>query len=235
MCLIREFSDGLGGANIDIIYPEYKPKRIIEDYGFPLISKDTSYKLWYIHNRPDSQTAQVGLGNKNRGYMVPLKYRYLINEPYDCSNKCCMLLKKEPFKKYTKETGRMPIIGTMASESHIRAVQYIKRGRCNVFGVHKADISVSTPLAIWMEGDIKAYIKKRKLKICDLYNKGFERTGCMFCGFGVQFADDPRLAKLYELHPKWYAHCMNYTNNGVTYREALRKLLAVNGLKLPDE
>ena len=28
---------------------------------------------------------------------------------------------------------------------------------------------------------------------------------------------------------------MNFTNNGVTYREALRKMLAVNGLTLPDE
>lgn len=28
---------------------------------------------------------------------------------------------------------------------------------------------------------------------------------------------------------------MNYTNNGVTYREAMRKVLAVNGLFLPDE
>lgn len=28
---------------------------------------------------------------------------------------------------------------------------------------------------------------------------------------------------------------MNYTNNGVTYREAARKVLAVNVLELPDE
>ena len=28
---------------------------------------------------------------------------------------------------------------------------------------------------------------------------------------------------------------MNYTNNGVKYREAMRKVLAVNGLSLPDE
>ena len=28
---------------------------------------------------------------------------------------------------------------------------------------------------------------------------------------------------------------MNYTNNGVTFREALRKVLAVNSLYLPDE
>ena len=32
-----------------------------------------------------------------------------------------------------------------------------------------------------------------------------------------------------------YNHFMNYTNSGVTYREALRKVLAVNGLYLPDE
>ena len=28
---------------------------------------------------------------------------------------------------------------------------------------------------------------------------------------------------------------MSYTNNGITFREALRKELAVNGLYLPDE
>lgn len=28
---------------------------------------------------------------------------------------------------------------------------------------------------------------------------------------------------------------MKYTNNGVTYREALRKVLAVNNMYLPDE
>ena len=38
-----------------------------------------------------------------------------------------------------------------------------------------------------------------------------------------------------ELYPKWYDTFMNYTNNGVTYREAMRKVLAVNGLSLPDE
>jgi hypothetical protein len=32
-----------------------------------------------------------------------------------------------------------------------------------------------------------------------------------------------------------YSLFMSYTNNGVTYREALRKVLSVNGLYLPDE
>lgn len=32
-----------------------------------------------------------------------------------------------------------------------------------------------------------------------------------------------------------YHHIMAYTNNGVTFREAVRKVLAVKGLFLPDE
>lgn len=225
----------MGGGNIDIIHPEYKIDELIAIFGFPLVSKDTSYKLWYIRNRPDSKTAQCGLGNKDKRFMVPIKYRYLIDEPYVCSNKCCDLLKKTPFRKYEREHNCYPILGTMASESKVRATQYIKQGSCNYFAYKNYGHTHSLPLSIWMENDIKAYIKKRNLQICSLYDNGFERTGCMFCGFGVQFAHDVRLAKLCELHPKWYERCMNYTNNGITYREALRKLLAVNGLKLPDE
>lgn len=57
----------------------------------------------------------------------------------------------------------------------------------------------------------------------------------MFCGYGCQFKDDNRLKLVFDNYPKFYNMFMNYTNNGVTYREALRKVLAVNGLYLPDE
>ena len=40
---------------------------------------------------------------------------------------------------------------------------------------------------------------------------------------------------LYERHKDIYEHFMKYENNGATYREAMRKVLAVNGLYLPDE
>lgn len=38
-----------------------------------------------------------------------------------------------------------------------------------------------------------------------------------------------------KLYPKWYDKFMKYENNGVTYREALRKMMMVNGKYLPDE
>lgn len=121
----------------------------------------------------------------------------------------------------------------MASESTLRESTYIRQGGCNVFS--KTGKTKSLPLSIWLEDDIWTYIKDRKLKIAEIYNKGAKRTGCMFCGYGCQFKDDNRLRLVYELHPKWYDTFMKYENNGVTYREALRKVLAVNGLYLPDE
>lgn len=57
----------------------------------------------------------------------------------------------------------------------------------------------------------------------------------MLCGYGCQIKDDNRLKLVMDLYPKAYQMFMNYTNNGITYREALRKVLAVNGLELPDE
>lgn len=57
----------------------------------------------------------------------------------------------------------------------------------------------------------------------------------MFCMYGAHFKDDNRLKMCYEMYPKMYNMFMNYTNNGITYREAARKVLAVNGLELPDE
>ena len=86
-----------------------------------------------------------------------------------------------------------------------------------------------------MEDDIWQYIKERGLEISEIYKKGAMRTGCMFCGYGCQFKNDNRLELCYKMYPKMYNHFMNYTNNGVTYREALRKVLSKNGLYLPDE
>ena len=81
-----------------------------------------------------------------------------------------------------------------------------------------------------MDADIWAYLRKFKVPYCKLYDKGSDRTGCMFCGFGAHIEKTSRFARLRELHPKAYDIFMNYTNNGVTYREALEYI----GVQLPD-
>jgi len=217
------------GANIQIIRPKLTPRQVWEKYGFPLVSKETSSKIHRIRFNPSSQAAKQWLGNGF--FALPKKWRYLINEPYEIHNICCDKLKKEPFHRYEKESGRRPLLGVMASESKMRAGKYLRDGSCNVWG----EKPLSRPLSIWTENDIWEYIKRFGLPIAEIYHKGATRTGCFGCAYGAMFKDDNRFALLHELHPKCYDMVMNYTNNGVTFREALRKMLAVNGLYLPDE
>lgn len=224
------------GYNIGIIYPELKPNEVFEKYGFPVISKETSrciYDVKYSKSEKLRNYRLNGVGKKVKG-VLPQKWRFLADEPFKISDFCCQKLKKSPFHKYEKTTGLHPILGIMASESILRETTYIRQGGCNVFGENGRKIK-SLPLSIWLEDDIWDYINERKLNIAEIYKKGAKRTGCMFCGYGCQFKDDNRLKLCYELYPKWYNHFMSYTNNGVTYREAMRKVLSVNGLELPDE
>lgn len=223
------------GYNIEIIYPKLKPREVFEKYGFPLISKEVSEKLYYSKYHKDTMRAKIDMGlEPSKWYTLSKKWMPFIEAPFDINNACCKKLKKEPFAKYDKKTGFYPILGIMASESDQRQTVYIKQGGCNVFGENGGKTK-SLPLSIWLEDDIWKYIEKRNLKIADIYKKGAKRTGCMFCGYGIQFKDDNRLKMCYEMYPKMYNKFMNYTNNGVTYREAARKVLAVNGLVLPDE
>lgn len=219
------------GANIQIIRPKMTPREVWAKYGFPLVGKEQSFYINIVRKNPECRTAQLRM-SKNTRFGISEKWKYLINEPYDVHNICCHKLKKEPMHRFCKESGRFPIIGVMASESKRREADYIKNGNCNYFSTTTPK---SQPLSIWVEEDIWAYIERFGLPIADIYCKGATRTGCMGCGFGAQFADDTRFRVLYRNYPKCYDMVMNYTNNGVTFREALRKALAVNGLYLPDE
>lgn len=223
------------GYDIEIIYPTLKPAQVFEKYGFPLIGKELSEKLYYCKHHKESMRAKIAMGlEPSKWYILPKKWKHFINYKFDINNTCCKKLKKEPFAIYDRKNKVFPILGIMACESRQRQATYITQGSCNVFG-ENGKITKSLPLSIWLEDDIWAYIRDRGLKIADICHKGAKRTGCMFCGYGCQFKDDNRLQLCYELYPKMYNHFMNYTNNGVTYREAMRKVLAVNGLFLPDE
>lgn len=231
---VRELKN-TDGYNIDIIYPKLKPREVFEKYGFPLVSKETSrciYDVKYSKSDKLRNYRLCGDGKKVKGVLAK-KWRFLIYENFKVSDFCCHKLKKEPFHCYEKQNKLYPILGIMASESVLRESTYIRQGGCNVFS--KTGRTKSLPLSIWLEDDIWEYIKDRNLKIAEIYNKGAKRTGCMFCGYGCQFKYDNRLQMCYDMYPKMYNMFMNYTNNGITYLEAMRKVLAVNGLHLPDE
>lgn len=221
------------GCNILIIKPKLTPRQVWSEYGFPLVSKETSCQVHSIRINPSCVHARRVFGDLQgtNKFALARKWQFLLDEDFETTNICCAKLKKEPVRRIAREMGLFPIVGTMASESALREKTYVRRGGCNVFGEH----AESLPLSIWNEQDVWDYIKMRNLEIADIYRKGAKRTGCTACGFGCQYPDDERFALLYRLYPKYYEMVMNFENNGVKYREAVRKVMAVNGLKLPDE
>ena len=222
-----------GIENVTVIRPEYTVRQVLEKYGFPLVSKEQAMGIRQVKTTKSEKLRNIRLHgtDKGRGWIsgkIADKWQYLIDEPFSISEKCCDVLKKRPLAKYVKQTGEVPIIGTMAGESRLRAQQYIRRGGCNSFSESSV---ASYPLSIWTDEDIWAYIRMFDVPYCELYDRGHVRTGCMLCGFGASHETGrSRFELLHERHPRAYEIFMSYTNNGVTYREALLRA----GVKLPE-
>ena len=215
--------------NVRILKPELTFKQVIDQKGYPVISKSVANTVRLARKNIEEgkdtlrvrQIKGLEVGSKfNKG-----KWEFLLDAPFKISDECCNEMKKKPFKKYEKETGRVPFIGTLAAESQQREAVYLKTG-CNSFNSNKPK---STPLGFWTEQDILQYIFENNLTICSVYgdiveesdmlgNKNYratgeQRTGCMFCMFGCHLEKEPnRFQRMKYTHPKQYKYCMEKLN-----------------------
>jgi 3'-phosphoadenosine 5'-phosphosulfate sulfotransferase (PAPS reductase)/FAD synthetase len=167
-------------SDVVIVRPQMRFDEVLKRYGYPLISKevsqiireakigiernDGSYK-YRIYRITGTGSYAPKDGKKSR-YDVS-KYNYLLEAPFDISEQCCKVMKKNPSRQYARQTGRKPILGTMASESALRNQRWMKYG-CNAFDA-KGDNQSSNPLSFWTEQDILHYIKKYDVPYCPVY------------------------------------------------------------------
>ena len=216
---IREFVKSI--PNVEWLTPAMPFHKVIEKYGFPVVSKDVARTIYYAQRGSDWALLRLkGLdakGNPSKFRKRYIKWACLADAPFSVSDHCCNEMKKKPFRAYYKRTGNMPIIGTMACESFNRQSAYLKSG-CNAF--HKKEPS-SQPMSFWVEQDVLRYLKLTGIPYCSIYGDiveekgklkttGAERTGCMFCMFGVQRDKTPnRFQRMENTHPKQYGYCMN--------------------------
>ena len=213
--------------NVTILRPQMSFLEVINKYGYPIISKEVSDAVEQAkRNLAEGKTETIrvqklrGTLKDNHGNLSKFnrpKWGYLLDAPFKISARCCDIMKKRPAKLYYKETGKKPIVGTMASESMVRKVRYLKTG-CNAFD---NIIPTSTPLAFWTEQDILEYLYKKKIPYASVYGDiiykdgkyqttGCHRTGCVFCGFGCHLDKEPnRFQQLKETHPKQYDYIIN--------------------------
>lgn len=218
--------------NVEWIKPAMTIQQVINNEGFPLISKDTSEKIRQIKHTKSERLRQIRLHGyeKNNGRMAkcPMKWQYLAREKFDVSERCCDVMKKRAFKKYEKDTGLYPLIGVTAAESRLRTMQYISRGGCSAF---EGPRPRSFPISIFTDKDIYEYCARFKIALSHLYDdNNVRQSGCMVCGFGAD-QDPQHFDYIYTHYPKAYKYFMSMTNNGVTYREALHAC----HIKLPDD
>ena len=200
---IRDFVKTI--PNVIWIKPDIPFTKVIEHYGYPIISKEQSQYIEQYRNAKSQKTKNTRWNGNNKGRgKISEKWKYLLNAPFKISDRCCEIMKKKPFLKYEKETGRTPYIGVLAQESSKRVQEFNKFG-CNAFTAKRP---TSKPLSTWLESDIWEYLKLYNLPYSTIYNMGYERTGCMFCLYGYHLSETDRLELMKKTHPKQYQYCM---------------------------
>lgn len=181
--------------------PGWSFKRVVEEYGYPMFSKDIArMNREYRNAKSDDVCERIlqHMENHKEKYIKFLDWVRL-------SDKCCEVLKHGQIEKLERKMGiQCSIIATLAVESQLRRLSWVDYG-CNVFENTKSPRS--RPMSFWTEKDIWDYINHFKVEISDLYRKGYRRNGCMFCGFGVHLEKPPnRIQRLAWTHPSSYEY-----------------------------
>ena len=236
---IQKFA--MSQKNVVTVRPEMRFDEVIKKYGYPVVSKEVAKKVHYFKKgsewtRKYFDDSAVDADGRLSRYRVSNRWKKIVDAPFEISSYCCDVMKKKPAKKYTKESGRKPIVGTMATESQLRYYHWLENG-CNAF---ENKFPQSQPLSFWTEQDVLQYIKKYNVPYCSVYGDivpvddgeqfdgqlttfdvlndydgtllkttGCDRTGCIFCMFGCHLEKEPnRFQRLKETHPRQYEYCI---------------------------
>ena len=221
--------------NVTWLRPEMNFKKVIETYGYPVGSKRVASNIEYgraaalrgdvdmYENYINGKRINKRTGEEYRFMPVPKFLKPLMDSPIKVSSKCCKVMKERPLDRYQKETGKKPIVGIMATESKRREQAWLRTGCNNFYGSSPK----SKPMSFWTEQDVLEYIDRFGLPYAKIYGDiikdendkyrttGAQRTGCMFCMFGVHLEKEPnRFQRMKTTHPKQYAFCMKPISEG---------------------
>ena len=128
------------------------------------------------------------------------------------------------------------IVATMTEESEQRQSSWLKYG-CNSFDSKRP---MSKPMSFWTEQDVLQYLKMTGIPYAPVYGEiieadpqlqlfeeagerklvttGCERTGCMYCMFGIMSDKEPnRFQRMKQTHPQQYRYCIGggHFENGI--------------------
>lgn len=169
---------------------------------------------------------KANIPSKDRSVYSQERYKFLLTAPFETSNQCCNIFKKNISHQYNHKNNMHPMLASMASESRLRTQKWLDNG-CNGFDLKEP---VSNPMSFWTDSDVLLYIKEHNIKMCSVYGEiitdyrsqkqcngqisfadmglfdskpvltttGCLRTGCVGCGFGLHLEKRPNRFELID-------------------------------------
>lgn len=177
---------------VTTVYPKIPKHKIIQEFGFPVISKAKAKKISLLQ-KPDSEkttfihavmTGDMGKQGKYKHsdkIKLPDKWIMLFGGNYHehrpdlpckcadfkVSAECCRYMKEEPCDDWAREHDSYPYLGLMASEHGQREFALMKNG-CNYYG--KETIR-SAPFAPFMRQDILQLALDLQVPVPEVYGE----------------------------------------------------------------
>lgn len=197
--------------------PTLNIRRVLQQFGYPVISKEVSEVVRFARQNPTGQKAQRLRGETfapdgTKSQFNLERWAFLLDAPFAISEWCCTAMKKKPSQAFARQSGKKQMVATMADESRQRKMTWMRLG-CNTFtGKHIA----SKPMSFWKESDVLAFIQENNIPIASVYGEivdgrctGCQRTGCMFCALGAQYEKgENRFERMKHTHPRHYDFCI---------------------------
>lgn len=166
-----------------VLLPTKKPFEIKEKYGIPCFSKEQDFYIYYYqnalrNNKEPAKTIKEKInGTYKKGFSgISKKAREYVKsgKAHNITHLCCHYLKKEPARKFEKETGLKPILGIRGNESGLRKKQYQ-----SCFTKDRK----FTPIWDLTDELLDKIYEKYNIEIPKVYEY-VKRTGCMGCPYG---------------------------------------------------
>jgi len=201
--------------------------RAIKEHGICYPSKEVSNcirnarngKVWAINRFAGLNADGTRSWYKEQIYR---RWAFLLDSPFKISDKCCEIIKERPLEKWYKQAGRVPIMGTLASESMRRRNTWLITG-CNGFDAKK---KLSKPLSFWTQNDILRYLRDYNIPYASIYGDivegkkgklqttGEQRTGCVLCVVGCHHDKTNKYRRLKQSHPPLWEYGINSLSLG---------------------
>lgn len=208
-------------TNIEMVRPEHSFDWVLKNKGKPMLSKLRSQYLNRWQRGMRTETIMLNFiggvtkqGGKSFRIKIADKDVHMLHPgfPITGSEKCCTVMKKNPFKKYAREHGiKGYATGIRMAEGGVREMNAQVRQRIGgkVCTSIAGGLIQKAPLIDWTDEDLEQFIEKYDVPLSDAYTKyGFERTGCMACPYSRNVAHD--LKYLHDHEPNRYKAAMHW-------------------------